>query len=193
MREISISQHPTYIVREDPAPRCKTNLSFGIISIDTHLRLSKDAWGKPASHADQRHGGTIVDFLLDPALPPLIPPKAFAATSGSHRAASAWKSLQPSATRATGSRENALSAVSVGKEIDPVYGGKKAATEVVVVGAGVGGLATAARLAKAGCRCVQRGYWCCGVSRGGGGRGGADWPEPSAYVFAPDEMTPWLD
>ncbi|CAM9679375.1 unnamed protein product, partial [Ectocarpus fasciculatus] len=74
---------------------------------------------------------------------------SIAATSGSHRPASAWKSLQPSATRATGSRENALSAVSVGKEIDPVYGGKKAATEVVVVGAGVGGLATAARLAKA--------------------------------------------
>lgn len=37
----------------------------------------------------------------------------------------------------------------------PVFGGEKAATEVVVVGAGVGGLATAARLAKAGCRCVE--------------------------------------
>lgn len=33
--------------------------------------------------------------------------------------------------------------------------GEKAATEVVVVGAGVGGLATAARLAKAGCLCVE--------------------------------------
>lgn len=38
---------------------------------------------------------------------------------------------------------------------DPVFGGQKSATEVVVVGAGVGGLATAARLAKAGCRCVR--------------------------------------
>ncbi|CBJ25802.1 conserved unknown protein [Ectocarpus siliculosus] len=76
----------------------------------------------------------------------------FAATSGRHRTASAWKSLQPSATRITESRQKALSAVAVGKEIGPVYGGEKTAAEVVVVGAGVGGLATAARLAKAGCR-----------------------------------------
>lgn len=46
---------------------------------------------------------------------------------------------------------------SPGVEISPVVGGEKAATEVVVVGAGVGGLATAARLAKAGCRCVGGG------------------------------------
>lgn len=48
---------------------------------------------------------------------------------------------------------------------DPVFGGRKPATEVVVVGAGVGGLATAARLAKAGCRCVWSGVvsFCCHV------------------------------
>lgn len=74
----------------------------------------------------------------------------------------------------------------MGKEIDPVYGGEKAATEVVVVGAGVGGLATAARLAKAGCRCVVICYCCGGVSRGDSGGGGDDWRKPSAYVFARD-------
>lgn len=86
-----------------------------------------------------------------------------AATPRTHQASNAARQTLRSATppaasavKSEATESSAGGSISIGTEtLDPIFGGEKAATEVVVVGAGVGGLATAARLAKAGCRYVE--------------------------------------